>query len=294
MKEFKELIEEINKIDSSNLSTIESEWLLEAENKYGPLPEDLVFIYKSLGYGSIGDSILKINLLREINNVYDCKESKRIDGCLIVAELADGHYAAYDYKNNWTFGMIHDFNQFIPFGYEKNRFIKFVSSTVRNCLANDLDALNIDGYKKAPGVQFEDYGMRLLVIDSLMYEFDVIKPKLTAREFAKNFTGRDIDIEEVGYSPIPEIVDYLNQIEIKQEWLTQITEIIQEANPIYQAVVPLDDISHTVMWEKIIVNSSEDLKLLPNLKRIYLYEGETGRNWLLDEFESKGVEANWL
>lgn len=143
-------------------------------------------------------------------------------------------------------------------------------------------------------IEFKDKGMRLLVIDHLMYELGLIQPKLDAWEFVKSYKGRDIDIEEEGYDPILEIVNYIDQIEIKPEWLDKITELTQNANDIYSQIVPLDDISDTDMWNDIIVNSSADIDLLPNLNKITLYEGEEGRGWLLEGFESKGIDAEWL
>jgi hypothetical protein len=143
-------------------------------------------------------------------------------------------------------------------------------------------------------VKFEDKGMRLLVVDHLMYSLGLINPKLNAHDFVKNFNGRDIDLDEEGYDPIPEIVDYIDQIQIRQEWLSQITELTQNANDIYMQIVPLDDISDTNMWGDILIKNTKDIGLLPNLKKVTLYEGEVGRDWLLEEFVSRGVQAEWL
>ncbi|WP_020413569.1 DUF6892 domain-containing protein [Microbulbifer variabilis] len=138
--------------------------------------------------------------------------------------------------------------------------------------------------------EFTDENFRLLVLEKLMYFHKVIQPEFNVFEFAANHLGRTIDIEEEGYDPIHEVQDYFRRIEIKKEWLTDITELRQEGSyPIWTQIIPF--------WcgttDDFDICSTADTNLLPNLKKLILFYNEENPE-ILEEFKAKGIDAKWV
>ncbi|MCO1336672.1 hypothetical protein MO867_20305 [Microbulbifer sp. OS29] len=109
-------------------------------------------------------------------------------------------------------------------------------------------------------------------------------------EVLANYTARKIDIEEEGYDPIPEALDYFRSIRIKKEWLDDITDLHQDGgSPIWLQIIPF--------WcgttDEFDIGSTEDISLLPNLKKITLFYNEYNPG-ILQEFQEKGIEAKWV
>lgn len=112
---------------------------------------------------------------------------------------------------------------------------------------------------------FTDLGFKLMVIQCLMYEKELLLPKFDVYDFVANYTERKIDIEKEGYDMIPEVKNYFEQLEIPIILLDEIEELNADGgDDIYAQISPFwggeDD-----YYE---VHSAKDAKQLPNLKKI--------------------------
>lgn len=150
-------------------------------------------------------------------------------------------------------------------------------------------------------LNFQDFGFKIAVINHLMYKKSIIKPpifnpnaltpkfdKVKFIENARGLTnGKGLKvIEKEGYSIIPEIKEYFENIEIKEEMVQDIKEIISRAgDAIYNDIFPFWDGESSIFD----VKSSVDIKLIPNLKRaslLFEYPGEQ----LINDFNLFGVK----
>jgi len=57
---------------------------------------------------------------------------------------------------------------------------------------------------KALKTVFKDFNFKLMVIQKLIYEMEILIPKFNVYDFAKNYKTRSINIDEEGYEIIPE------------------------------------------------------------------------------------------
>ncbi|MEE3999452.1 hypothetical protein V1T75_03790 [Tenacibaculum sp. FZY0031] len=143
-------------------------------------------------------------------------------------------------------------------------------------------------------LNFKELNFKLAVINELMYVQEVLQPKLEVYEFIekqRNLTSSEAYdiIEEEGYEIIPEVLEYFKNLELTSEMVENIEELNMDGgDEIYGQIIPFWDGEDDVFS----VNSAVDSTLLPNLKRISLLYSENDS--LLDEFQEKGIEADWL
>ena len=106
-----------------------------------------------------------------------------------------------------------------------------------------------------------DLNFKLLVIQKLMYEDEVLLPKFNIYDFAKT---HDIDIEERGYELLPEAVEYFKNIKIPSSLLIDIEELYPDGgSEIYSQLYPFWDGED----DCFDVKSIADIEYLPRLKR---------------------------
>ena len=111
--------------------------------------------------------------------------------------------------------------------------------------------------------QFKDLNFKLLVIHELMYIQKTLLPRFDIREFARQYTEREIMIERDGYAVIPEALAYFEGLLIPASLLAQVEHIGFDGGlDIYRHICP----HWSGEWEIFDVTSAEDVKLLPNLK----------------------------
>lgn len=147
--------------------------------------------------------------------------------------------------------------------------------------------------KMNSNLEFKDLGFKLAVIDELMYNQEIVTPKIDCREFIAKKRNLTISeacdvIEDEGYEILPEVLDYFKNLEITAQMVQNIEELNVNGGWIYLHIIPFwhgeDDVFN--------INSAEDCVLLPKLKEITLFY--TGDNSLLADFQEKGVEASWV
>ena len=141
---------------------------------------------------------------------------------------------------------------------------KALELEMRNVALYDAKAkAKMDKYPKGDCLFENDFNFKLMVVNQLMYVDEVLLPKFEVREFAENYSGRAINIEEEGYNEIPEVRTYFEQLKIPMELLIDIKELKPDGGDhIYGELIPFWDGED----EHFDVQSIEDVKYLPNLK----------------------------
>jgi hypothetical protein len=138
-------------------------------------------------------------------------------------------------------------------------------------------------------VTFNDFNFKLAVIQELMYEREVLRPRFDVYDFVEEYTARQIDIEEEGYDIIPEVRAYFEDLAVPADAVSQIEELYQDGgNEIYMQLYPFWDGEDDVFN----IQSAADADLLPNLQSVTLFYDEDAR--ILEEFRLKGIDARWL
>lgn len=143
--------------------------------------------------------------------------------------------------------------------------------------------LEKDGKKPA---KFKDFNFKLMVVQALMYDMELLKPKFDVHEFVKSYKKRKIDIEGEGYDPIPEVSKYFEDLEIPKILLQEITEM-DGGMDVYHSIAPLWDGEDGAFD----VKNAKDAKNLPNLKRVFLMCFDSKR--VINQFEKLGVEVDY-
>lgn len=125
-----------------------------------------------------------------------------------------------------------------------------------------------------------------------MYKKNLLLPRFDAYEFAEEYDKREIDIDEEGYEPIEEIVDWFKKIEIPVSLASNIEEIIMDGgNEIYTQIIPFWDGEDDYFDVKDI--SENEIKQFTNLKRITLLPSKDNAK-LIEKLKSYGIEADEL
>ena len=136
-------------------------------------------------------------------------------------------------------------------------------------------------------IEFEDFGFKLAIIQELMYEKKLLKPKFDLYEFAKNYKKRKIDIELEGYEPIEEVTQYFKDLPIPKRLATEVTKItLDYGNQIYNQLICFAE-GDEEDWE---VLSANDVKHFPNLKECNVFV----KKQIVEEFEKLGIKVNLI
>ncbi|UNZ00016.1 hypothetical protein MQE36_06620 [Zhouia spongiae] len=137
-------------------------------------------------------------------------------------------------------------------------------------------------------IEFEDFGFKISVIQELMYCQDKLQPKFDLYEFVDWYDKRDIDIEEEGYDPIPEVTQYFRDLPIPKRLASDITEINQDGgNDIYLNLVRFAE-GWEDYWD---IETAKDAEKFPNLKKVTLCYASDN---VFEEFEALGIKAEEL
>lgn len=147
-----------------------------------------------------------------------------------------------------------------------------------------------DKYKpqkvNGPKLIFSDFNFKLAVMQVLMYEKGLLKPKFDLDEFARLYAKREIDLELEGYSRIAEAVAYFEDFEIASDLASEITQLHQDGG---------DDIYLNLIcfWDGeddgFAIRSARDAHQFPNLKNVTVF-GNPATN-LIAEFEAIGISV---
>lgn len=134
-------------------------------------------------------------------------------------------------------------------------------------------------------ISFKDFNFKLSIIQELMYDQEILKPKFDPSEFADWYEGRRINIEEEGYDFIPEITKYFEDLPIPISMAKNITEICQDgANEIYSSMYYFNDGE----GDEFDIQSIDDAKHFPNLKKVSLCYA---KKHISEEFKKIGIKV---
>lgn len=140
-----------------------------------------------------------------------------------------------------------------------------------------------------PALKFESFEFKLAIIQSLMYDKELLTPKFDIYDFAKVYEGREIDVDEEGYEPIQEAVDWFKSLQIPVTLADEITElVIDGGNEIFGQIIPFWDGEDDYFDVRNV--SEEEIRQFKNLKRMEVMPQE---NWNeMDVFEKCGIEVS--
>lgn len=122
----------IHTFPDSKFDLIKEEWISTVEHSYPNIPENLKYLYRNLGYGTIGNSYYSIHVLLEPSDIYDQETAIGLKGKYIVGDNFCGDCHAYDADNNWTFGYINSNGEFIELTECYTDFIDFLEKLAIN------------------------------------------------------------------------------------------------------------------------------------------------------------------
>ena len=141
-------------------------------------------------------------------------------------------------------------------------------------------------------LKFDNFNFKLCIIQELMYNKNLLLPKFDVYDFAEEYDKREIDIEEEGYEPIKEIVDWFQKIEIPISLASYIEKIRMDGgNEIYTQIIPFGDGEDDYFDIKEI--SEDEIKQFPNLKKITLLPSENNKK-IIKKLEFYGIKADEL
>lgn len=136
--------------------------------------------------------------------------------------------------------------------------------------------------------EFVDLNFKLLVVQALMYDKELLKPEFSLYDFLGEVDGREIDIRTEGHEPIPEALAYFAALRIPRALLSEIVELEQDGgNDVYGQIAPLWDGE----GDCFDIADFRDVAMLPNLRSIMLtgVDDET-----LEALREKGIDAQLL
>jgi Leucine-rich repeat (LRR) protein len=159
---------------------------------------------------------------------------------------------------------------------KKNRFTTLPSSlktldedvialeATYRALYDNILAKQLKSLPKEDVTFSENFNLKLIIINKLMYEDEILLPKFDIYQFVKTYDKRRIDIEEEGYEIIPEVKTYFENLKIPTALLWDIKELYADGgDSIYFQLMP-----HWSGEEEIFdITSTKEFDLLPNLKK---------------------------
>ena len=117
--------------------------------------------------------------------------------------------------------------------------------------------------KKKAGAVFKDFNFKLLVIEALMYQRKVLKPKFDVHAFARHHVDRAIDLEKEGHAAIPEAKQYFQDLTLTKTQLGKVTRLaIDGGAQVYLQIIPRRNGED----DTFDIRSVDDAALLPKLK----------------------------
>lgn len=152
---------------------------------------------------------------------------------------------------------------------------------------------------KASDNRFNDFGLKLMVIDELMYVQKRLLPLFDIRQFAEDWTKREISIEDDGYEIIPEVRTYFKNLAIPDELLAHVEVLTQKSGldgggGVMGQLFPFWDPGGGDGPVPVTNKGVTDLDLLPALKCIVGLEHAVNTPKpikLLQELERRGINT---
>jgi hypothetical protein len=143
--------------------------------------------------------------------------------------------------------------------------------------------------------RFKDFGLKLLVIEELMYRQQVLQPVFDIHVFASEYEKREVSVETEGYDVIPEAAQYFRNLAISDDLLARVEALHQssglDGGPKYiDHFFPFWDPGVGDGPVKVTNRAADDLVLLPNLRRMTGLENSKPGRALLKALNDRGIE----
>lgn len=136
--------------------------------------------------------------------------------------------------------------------------------------------------------KFKDLNFKLAVIQQLMYSNDFLQPAFDVKTFVGPEKWQQIDHAKHPSKAVSGVRQFFKDLDIPQELLDKVEVLDQNYHQAYHQVIPYWDGE----GDEFNISSAEDVKLLPNLKRVILfYEREPK---MKEAFEALGIETRYL
>lgn len=142
--------------------------------------------------------------------------------------------------------------------------------------------------------RFRDFGLKLLVIEELMYRQGVLLPKFDIHAFAAEYQKREINVDKDGYAIIPEAKAYFANLPTPDDLLARVERLHQssglDGGPRYiDHLFPFWDPGAGDDPVPVTAKAIADLDLLPNLTRISGLENSKPNRTLLAAVKARGI-----
>lgn len=137
-------------------------------------------------------------------------------------------------------------------------------------------------------LHFDNFNFKLAIVQELMYNKKVLEPLFDIHEFAEEYSRRTIDIDDEGYEPIKEAVNWFKKLEIPARLADEVTELDMDAgDDIYLNICPLWDGEDSYFDLKKV--SKEELSQFKSLKRASIMAENFKK--VAPVFEELGIEV---
>ena len=191
----------------------------------------------------------------------------------------DKYNIGKEYKNGVFNLFLEENSEFLTIEFEKGKTIE---------KSNKYEINHIE----EPILKFDNFNFKLCVIQELMYRKNLLLPRFDVYEFVEEYETRKIDIDEEGYEPIEEIVDWFKKVEIPVSLAANVEEIIMDGgNEIYMQIIPFWDGEDDYFDIKDITEN--EIKQFANLKRITLLPSEDNIK-LIEKLKQFDIEVDEL
>lgn len=191
----------------------------------------------------------------------------------------DKYNIGKEYKNGVFNLFLEENSEFLTIEFEKGKAIE---------KSNKYEINHIE----EPILKFDNFNFKLCVIQELMYRKNLLLPRFDVYEFVEEYETRKIDIDEEGYEPIEEIVDWFKKVEIPVSLAANVEEIIMDGgNEIYMQIIPFWDGEDDYFDIKDITEN--EIKQFANLKRITLLPSEDNIK-LIEKLKQFDIEVDEL
>lgn len=172
-----------------------------------------------------------------------------------------------------------------------------VTSTVRDILMRAAVAAARPKKYPMPNPsdnRFKDFGLKLLVIEELMYRQDWLAPRFDIYEFTKEWEAREISVEDDGYSIIPEAERYFQNLAIPDDLLSRVETLHQssgmDGGPGFMThLYPFYDPGCGDQPIPVTIEAIKDLALLPKLRLISELENSRPDNALIEALGERDI-----
>lgn len=147
---------------------------------------------------------------------------------------------------------------------------------------------------KTPDKTFRDIGLKLLVIEELMYRQSLLTPRFDIHAFAAEYSKRQISVDDDGHSPIPEALAYFKALPIAPALLDTVTTLHQssglDGGPAFiQHLHPFWDPGAGDGPIPVSAKAIDDLPHLPNLRVISGLEHSKPGTKLRAALKARGI-----